>query len=131
MLPLSRVTRRYGDTLALEGLSLTVPDDTYVSLLGASGSGKTTLLRLIAGFEAPDQGAIAMNGQVIDAMPPHLRDIGFVFQNPFTQMSGTTNSVYEELVFGLGNLAVPPDEIRDRVDEIIELARLQDLVVER
>ncbi len=125
LLPLSRVTRRYGDTLALEGLSLTVPDDTYVSLLGASGSGKTTLLRLIAGFEAPDQGAIAMNGQVIDAMPPHLRDIGFVFQNfaLFPHLN-----VADNVGFGLRHRAVSPvanaAEVNDRVRAALALVGL-------
>lgn len=125
MLTLSRVTRRYGDALALDGLSLTVPDDTYVSLLGASGSGKTTLLRLIAGFEAPDQGAIAMNGQVIDAMPPHLRDIGFVFQNfaLFPHLN-----VADNVGFGLRHRAVSPvtsaAEAHDRVRAALALVGL-------
>ena len=71
MLTLSQVTRRYGDAVALDGLDLRVPDDTYMSLLGASGSGKTTLLRLIAGFEEPDHGEIAIDGDRIDGRAPH------------------------------------------------------------
>lgn len=125
MLTLSRLTRRYGDTLALDGLDLTVPDDTYMSLLGASGSGKTTLLRLIAGFEAPDQGAITMNGQVIDGVPPHLRGIGFVFQNfaLFPHLN-----VAQNVGFGLRHRATAPvtntAEIADRVQQVLALVGL-------
>lgn len=125
MLTLSRLTRRYGDTIALDGLNLTVPDDTYMSLLGASGSGKTTLLRLIAGFEAPDQGSIAMNGAAIDATPPHLRGIGFVFQNfaLFPHLS-----VADNVGFGLRHRAIAPvrnaSEIKDRVQTVLALVGL-------
>ncbi len=125
VLTLSQVTRRYGDVVALDGLNLVVPGDTYMSLLGASGAGKTTLLRLIAGFEAPDHGSITMNGEVIDTKPPHLRDIGFVFQNfaLFPHLN-----VADNVGFGLRHRAVDPlsnaAEIADRVQAALALVGL-------
>ena len=127
MLKLAGVTRRYGDVVALDGLDLTVPDDTYLSLLGASGSGKTTLLRLIAGFEEPNEGKVLLNGERLDGVPPHRRDIGFVFQNfaLFPHLS-----VSENVSFGLryrekGGVE-DETEIRERTQSALELVGLGD-----
>lgn len=125
VLTLTRVGRRYGDTVALDGVDFTVPENTYMSLLGASGSGKTTLLRLIAGFEEPDEGEIAIHGERIDGKPSHLRDIGFVFQNfaLFPHLS-----VSENVAFGLRHRAHAPltneTEIRDRTEAALKLVGL-------
>lgn len=125
MLTLSRVRRTYGDTVALDGVDFAVPDDTYMSLLGASGSGKTTLLRLIAGFEEPDQGVISIDGDRIDGQPSHLRDIGFVFQNfaLFPHLS-----VFENVAFGLRHRANAPvqdeAEIKARTNDALALVGL-------
>lgn len=127
MLKLAGVTRRYGDVLALDGLDLTVPDDTYLSLLGASGSGKTTLLRLIAGYEEPNEGEVLLNGQRLDGKPPHRRDIGFVFQNfaLFPHLS-----VADNVAFGLRYREVgkveSAAEIKDRTQSALELVGLGD-----
>lgn len=125
VLTLSRVTRRYGANTALDGVDLVVPDNTYMALLGASGAGKTTLLRLIAGFEEPDQGEIAIHGERIDGQPPHLRDIGFVFQN-FALFPHLT--VAQNVEFGLRHRArapIPDDaEIRARAEAALELVGL-------
>ena len=125
MLKLSGVTRRYGDAVALDGLDFIVPDDTYVSLLGASGSGKTTLLRLIAGFEEPDAGELMLGGERLDGKPPHRRDIGFVFQN-FALFPHLT--VEENVAFGLRHResrAVPAgSDLNDRVNAALDLVGL-------
>lgn len=127
MLELNGVTRLYGDVVALDGLDLIVPDDTYLSLLGASGAGKTTLLRLIAGFEEPDRGELLLNGERLDGKPPHLRDIGFVFQN-FALFSHL--SVAENVAFGLRYREVGrlenEVEIRERTQHALELVGLGD-----
>ncbi len=125
MLNLSGVTRRYGDTVALEDLNLIVPEDTYMSLLGASGSGKTTLLRLIAGFEEPDAGQLWLDGERLDGKAPHKRDIGFVFQNfaLFPHLS-----VQENVEFGLKHretgACTDPKELADRAAKALQLVGL-------
>ncbi len=81
VLQIAGLTKRYGATAALDNVSLDIPSDCYVSLLGASGSGKTVLLRIIAGFEEADAGAIVLAGRQMVGAPAYRRDIGFVFQN--------------------------------------------------
>jgi ABC-type Fe3+/spermidine/putrescine transport system ATPase subunit len=128
LLSLSSVTKRYGDVTALDRLSVTVPDDTYVSLLGASGSGKTTLLRVIAGFEEPDGGTVTYGGRRLDGVAPHRRGIGFVFQNfaLFPHLS-----VEDNIAFGLryreDNPVTDAREIRQRVADVIRLVGLEGL----
>ncbi|WP_048645737.1 ABC transporter ATP-binding protein [Nitratireductor soli] len=128
MLLLSSVTKRYGDVTALDRLSVTVPDDTYVSLLGASGSGKTTLLRVIAGFEEPDSGVVTYDGRRLDGIAPHRRGIGFVFQNfaLFPHLS-----VGDNIAFGLRyreeNPLTDTAEMRQRVADVIRLVGLEGL----
>lgn len=125
MLALSGVGRCYGDVAALDGVDLVVPDNTYMSLLGASGAGKTTLLRLIAGFEEPDRGVIQIDDRRLDGKPTHLRDIGFVFQNfaLFPHLN-----VFENVAYGLRHRAndriAGEDAIRARVGEMLDLVGL-------
>lgn len=123
------------ETQVLQDVSLDIAAGEFVSIIGANGTGKTTLCNVIRGFvpkfyEGEFSGSVHLHGRDIRdvGIGELAKEVGFVFQNPFTQMSGTTNSVYEELAYGLGNLAVPPEEIRRRVDEIIELAKLESLV---
>lgn len=128
ILQLSQVVKAYGDLRALDGIDLTLPDNAYISLLGPSGSGKTTLLRVIAGFETPDAGVIRFRGSRVDTMPPHKRNIGFVFQNfaLFPHLS-----VAQNIAFGLENRESDP--VRDpkavaaRVRDIISLVGLSGL----
>ena len=128
VLQLSGVVKVYGDFRALDGIDLSLADDSYVSLLGPSGSGKTTLLRVIAGFEHPDAGTIRFGGKNIDAMPPHERDIGFVFQNfaLFPHLS-----VEENIAFGLANRKINPITdtrvLSTKVRDIIALVGLTGL----
>lgn len=127
-LVLDGITRRYGAVTPINQISLSVPGDTYVSLLGPSGSGKTVLLRLIAGFEAPDAGSVRLGGRALELVPPHLRGIGFVFQNfaLFPHLS-----VRDNIAFGLANRSIDPVRdgatLRRRADEMIALVGLQGL----
>ena len=127
-LVLDGLTKRYGAVTPLDRVSLSIPDDTYVSLLGPSGSGKTVLLRVIAGFEAPDAGSVRLGGRALDDVPAHLRGIGFVFQNfaLFPHLS-----VRENIAFGLAHRAVgavrDSAALRRRVDDMIALVGLQGL----
>jgi putative spermidine/putrescine transport system ATP-binding protein len=128
VLQLSNIVKAYGDVRALDGIDLSLPDDSYVSLLGPSGSGKTTLLRVIAGFETPEDGTIRFGGRVLNAVPPHERGIGFVFQNfaLFPHLS-----VEENIGFGLTNRAIDPvtdaRQVRKRVADMIDLVGLAGL----
>ena len=81
VLRLEGVTKTYGAKVALDDITLNVPDNAYVALLGSSGSGKTVLLRTIAGFETLDRGSVLIQGQAVNGVPAHRRNIGFVFQN--------------------------------------------------
>lgn len=123
VLTLNKVTRHYGQTVAIDALDFIVPDDTYVSLLGASGSGKTTLLRLIAGFEEPDAGTIRLGDTRLDGRPPHLRDIGFVFQN-FALFPHLT--VSDNVAFGLRYRQVGP--VTDAAEVAARTAAMLQLV---
>jgi len=122
-LVLDRLTRRYPDgTVALRGLSLSVPAGRIVSLLGPSGSGKTTTLKMIAGFDKPDSGSITLAGRDISRTPPHMRDIGMVFQNYalFPHMS-----VFENVAFPLRMRHRARRDIETAVQEALALVELQ------
>ncbi len=119
---LDAVTRRYGETTAVEDLSLSVADGEFFSLVGPSGCGKTTTLRLIAGFEEPTGGTVIFNGEDVAGVPPEDRNVGVVFQNYalFPHMT-----VGENVAYGL-NFADPPGGASDdqRVAELLELVDL-------
>ena len=128
VLQLSQVTKAYGALRALDGIDISLPDNAYISLLGPSGSGKTILLRVIAGFEAPDSGSILFKGERVEAVPPHRRNIGFVFQNfaLFPHLSVAGN-----IAFGLENRELNPITdsavVRARVKDIVALVGLTGL----
>jgi len=128
MIQISHVSKAFGATRALNGVSLDIAAGSVVALLGPSGSGKTTLLRILAGLERPDHGQIEIDGILATDLPPGQRRIGYVFQNYalFDQMS-----VFENVAFGL---RVRPrrdrpreTEIRTRVDHLLSLMRLEGL----
>jgi len=118
------VTKRFGDFVALEDVSVAVESGSLTALLGPSGSGKSTLLRVIAGLERPDAGAVFISGKEATALAPQKRGVGFVFQHyaPFKHMT-----VWENVAFGLQIRRRPRREIRARVDQLLELVQLQGL----
>jgi len=121
---LDGVTKRYGDTAAVDDVSLRVREGEFFTLVGPSGCGKTTTLRLIAGFEEPTAGTVRFSGESVAGVPPEDRDVGVVFQNYalFPHMT-----VGENVGYGL-NFADPPEgSTRDeRVAELLELVDLPD-----
>jgi spermidine/putrescine transport system ATP-binding protein len=121
IIELRRLTKRFGDFVALDGISLEIAQGEFLTLLGASGSGKTTTLRLIAGFERATAGQILMEGSDIAGLPPFKRDINTVFQHYalFPHMSVRANVGY-----GLRMKRVPKAEIAQRVSHAIDMVQL-------
>jgi sulfate/thiosulfate transport system ATP-binding protein len=118
------VTKRFGDFVALDDVSLAIPTGSLTVLLGPSGSGKSTLLRVIAGLDQPDVGEVAIFETEATGLPPQKRGVGFVFQHyaSFKRMS-----VRDNVAFGLKIQKRPKKEIRARVDELLELVQLHGL----
>ena len=118
------VTKRFGDFLALDDVSISVESGSLTGLLGPSGSGKSTLLRVIAGLETPDTGDVFISGKEATAVAPQKRGVGFVFQHyaPFTHMT-----VWDNIAFGLSIRRRPKEEIHARVSELLELVQLNGL----
>jgi len=118
------VTKRFGDFVALDDVSIAVESGSLTALLGPSGSGKSTLLRVIAGLETPDSGEVFISGHEATALAPQKRGVGFVFQHyaPFTHMT-----VWNNIAFGLTIRKRPKAEIGARVDELLELVQLKGL----
>jgi len=118
------VTKRFGEFVALENVSLEVEAGSLTALLGPSGSGKSTLLRIVAGLEQPDAGTVKLDGDDVTGKPPQARGIGFVFQHyaAFKHMT-----VRKNVAFGLEIRRRPKQETADRVDELLELVQLRGL----
>jgi putative spermidine/putrescine transport system ATP-binding protein len=110
-----------GETLVVIDLNLSIRAGEFLTLLGPSGSGKTTTLMMLAGFEVPTHGRILLDGQPIDNVPPHRRNIGMVFQNYalFPHMT-----VEENLAFPLEVRKMPRAEIARKIDRALEMVRL-------
>jgi sulfate/thiosulfate transport system ATP-binding protein len=118
------VTKRFGDFVALDDVSVAIAGGSLTALLGPSGSGKSTLLRVIAGLEDPDEGKVLILGEHATGLPPQKRGVGFVFQH-YAAFKHLT--VRENVAFGLRIRKRPKEEIRGRVDELLELVQLNGL----
>jgi sulfate transport system ATP-binding protein len=118
------VTKRFGEFVALDDVSIEVESGSLTALLGPSGSGKSTLLRVIAGLERADAGDVFISGKEATALAPQKRGVGFVFQHyaPFKHMT-----VWDNVAFGLSIRKRPKAEIAKRVDELLELVQLAGL----
>jgi spermidine/putrescine transport system ATP-binding protein len=126
LLEVRNVTRRFGDFVAVDDVSLNVDAGEFFCLLGPSGCGKTTLLRMIAGFDQPDGGSIWIDGRDMTAVPPERRDVHTVFQSYalFPHMT-----VEQNIAFPLKMARVASDEITRRVTEALEDVSLAGLAV--
>jgi sulfate transport system ATP-binding protein len=118
------VSKRFGDFVALDDVSVEVAPGSLTALLGPSGSGKSTLLRVIAGLEQPDSGTVFLGDKNVTGRPPQERGVGFVFQHyaAFKHMT-----VHDNIAFGLSIRKRPKDEIGKRVAELLELVQLEGL----
>lgn len=119
---LDGITKRYGDQVAVDDLSLTIEPGEFISLLGPSGCGKTTTLRMIAGFEQPDAGDISVSGRSVRGIPPYRRDVNTVFQAYalFPHLS-----VAENVAYGLQQRRTPKSEIREKVTQALDLVQMR------
>ena len=113
--------KKYGDFVALKGVSLDIKEGEFFTLLGPSGCGKTTLLRMIAGFNSIEGGEFYFGDKLINAVPAYKRDIGMVFQN-YAIFPHLT--VEENVAYGLKARKVPKAEIAPRVKEALELVQI-------
>ena len=123
IIDLQHVSKRFGDKTVLEDINLYIRKGEFVTLLGPSGCGKTTTLRLIAGFLAPDEGEILLDGKDISGIPPYKRPFNTVFQRYalFPHLD-----VYDNIAFGLKLQKVPTDEIDRRVRRVLKMVSMTD-----
>ena len=119
---LSRVRKSFGAVVAVDDVSMSIARGSIVSLLGPSGCGKTTTLRLVAGFERPDAGEVAIRGARVNDVPPYRRDFGMVFQS-YALFPHLT--VADNVGFGLRMRHVPREERRRLVAEALALVKLE------
>ncbi len=124
LLRIAEVTRRFGDVVALDRVSIDIRENEFFALLGPSGCGKTTLLRIIAGLDDPDEGTLTLAGEDLVAMAPHRRPVNLMFQSYalFPHLNVERNVAY-----GLEREKRPRDEIRRRVAEALETVGLTGL----
>jgi len=116
------INKNFGDFVALDDITLSVPTGQLTALLGPSGGGKSTLLRIIAGLESSDSGTVEIEGVDTTNVPAQKRNVGFVFQHyaAFKHMT-----VEKNIAFGLEIRKRPKDEIKERVQELLKLVHLE------
>jgi putrescine transport system ATP-binding protein len=116
------VTKRFGDFTAIDNQTFDIYEKEFFALLGPSGCGKTTMMRMLAGFEAPSEGQIWLDGQDIAPIPPNKRAVNMMFQSYalFPHLS-----IWDNIAFGLKRDGMGHDAIGDRVAEMLKLTRLE------
>jgi putative spermidine/putrescine transport system ATP-binding protein len=121
-LDIENITHRFGDVTVLNQVHLQVNPGEFVALLGPSGCGKTTLLRLVAGFLTPTVGQIRIDGQRVEHVPTHRRNVGIVFQNYalFPHMK-----VFDNIAYGLRAQGAAAARVKSRVREMLALVQLE------
>ena len=122
LIELKNICKAYDGEQVLSNIDLYINDHEFITLLGPSGCGKTTTLRIIGGFEYPDEGDVYFDGQRINDVPAHKRNVNTVFQKYalFPHLN-----VYDNIAFGLTIAKVNKNEIRKRVTEMLELVNLK------
>ncbi|QNN51304.1 sulfate/molybdate ABC transporter ATP-binding protein [Nocardioides mesophilus] len=116
------IDKRFGDFVALDDVSLSIPSGQLTALLGPSGGGKSTLMRIIAGLEVADAGTVVIEGTEATHLPPQKRNVGFVFQHyaAFKHMT-----VAKNVAFGLEIRKRPRAEVKAKVEELLDLVHLR------
>ncbi|MGI2032527.1 ABC transporter ATP-binding protein [Rhizobium panacihumi] len=116
------ITKRFGDFVAVDNLTLDIYEREFFALLGPSGCGKTTLMRMLAGFEEPTEGRILLQGKDLAGVPPYRRPTNMMFQSYalFPHMT-----VEKNIAFGLEQDKLPKGEIEARVQEMLKLVKLE------
>ena len=122
------------DREILKNINLDIKKGEFWAVIGKNGSGKTTLCNVLRRF-IPDfykgelKGRITLEGKELKdySAKEIVQKVGFVFQNPFTQISGVKETVFEEIAFGLENLALDAEDIRKRVEETLKLLHIEEL----
>lgn len=127
---LQNVTYTYplADKPSIEDVTLSFDKGKFYAILGANGSGKTTLCNIIRGFipqffQGDIKGEVKLQGKNLSefSLAELAPKMGYIFQNPFNQITGARDNVYEEIAYGLEKFGVAPDEIRKRVDRVLEM----------
>ncbi|MFC4410631.1 energy-coupling factor ABC transporter ATP-binding protein [Chungangia koreensis] len=136
IIEMKNVSYRYpvGDENVLKNINLSIEKGSFTAIVGNNGSGKTTLCNTVRGFiphfyKGDLEGEVVIDGKnMLEYQLGHLGEkIGYVFQNPFIQISGIKDTVFDEVAYGLENLGVDVGEIRGRVDEMLELVKITHL----
>ena len=125
-LTLDHVTKRYGQIVAVDGVSLGIRRGEFFSLLGPSGCGKTTLLRMIGGFILPDRGRVMIDDEDVTELPPNKRPTNTVFQSYaiFPHLN-----VRDNIAYGLRTELLPKDERDARVAQALAMIKLEHCAV--
>jgi multiple sugar transport system ATP-binding protein len=125
---LDAVSKRFGDTVAVDSVSLEVADRDFLVLLGPSGCGKTTVLRLVAGFERATAGTISIGGVVVNDLPPKKRDVAMVFQSYALYPHKT---VFQNVEFPLKTRKVVKAERAEQVEATAAMLQLSNLLTRK
>ncbi len=122
MVEVREATKRFGNFVALDDVTLEVREGEFMTFLGPSGCGKTTCLRLISGFERPTSGSVLLDGQDVTFIPPYQRDVNQVFQSYalFPHLN-----IFDNIAFGLRMKKTPPVEAKERVEQVIDITSLK------
>jgi putrescine transport system ATP-binding protein len=122
LIRIEHVTKKFGDFVAVDDITLDIYKCEFFALLGPSGCGKTTLMRMLAGFETPTSGKITIDGQDMASVPPNKRAVNMMFQSYalFPHLS-----VWDNIAFGLRRDGLAKDKVEARVEEMLKLVQLQ------
>ncbi len=125
---LKNITKKWGDVTAVDTVSLSVDEGSFVVLLGPSGCGKSTTLRMIAGLDTATSGSISIAGKDVTSLPPAARNISMVFQSYalFPHLN-----VAENIIFGLKVRKIPAGERRKRLEKVVDIVGLEGLLARK